>query len=299
MDVLLCCRKFSFARHQAAEIHKLNTDSQVINMIDIGQLREFVENYVESEPGRLRAAGWWQTPLLVTATIDNRFEQLPQIAAADHFHPHDLLPTAKSVIVFFIPFKKELVKENKTGDRPCRNWGVAYVQTNDLIDRLSRAIGDMMAAQGFKSGLTPATHNFDEARLMARWSHKHLGYLVGMGRFGVHNMLITPRGCAGRMGSLVTDAGTGDHPLIETGEACLLKAGKSCGECVQACPVDALSENDFDRRGCWDRLNENRAVLDYFGDLPESTDVCGKCAAMMPCSFINPVAKLEVEKLES
>lgn len=268
-------------------------------MVDIGQLRQFAKQFVSDEPGRLKTAGWWQSPLVVTATIDSRFERLPQIAAHDHFHPHNLLPTAKSVIVFFIPFKKELVRENKAGDRPCRNWGVAYVQTNDLIDRLSQSIGSMLAADGFKSGLTPATHNFDEARLMARWSHKHLGYLAGMGRFGVHNMLITPQGCAGRLGSLVTEADIGDHALIDSGEACLLKAGKSCGKCVQACPVEALAENGFDRRGCWNRLHENRAMLDYFADLPESTDVCGKCAAMMPCSFFNPVAKLKAGEITS
>jgi len=90
----------------------------------------------------------------------------------------------------------------------------------------------------------------------------------------------------------VTEAELGNHPLIDTGEACLLKAGRKCGKCMEACPVQALGEKGFDRRGCWDRLNENRRTLDYFGDLPETTHVCGKCAAMMPCSFKNPVAVL-------
>jgi epoxyqueuosine reductase QueG len=258
-------------------------------MKDIENLRKLAEQFVVDDPARMGTDGWWSAPLVATAPIDRRFEQLPKIASDDHFHPLELLSTAKTVIVFFIPFKKQLVKENKAGDRPCRNWGVAYVQTNDLIDRLSEAIGDMLAGQGFESGLTPATHNFDEAKLMARWSHKHLGYLVNLGRFGVHNMLITPKGCAGRLGSLVTEAQIGEHPLIVTAEACLIKAGQECGECIQACPVGALGENDFDRRGCWDRLNENRDTLDYLTDLPESTNVCGKCAAMMPCSFLNPV----------
>jgi hypothetical protein len=57
--------------------------------------------------------------------------------------------------------------------------------------------------------------------------------------------------------------------------------------------VDALKPKGFDRRRCWDRLKENRAGLAYFSDLPPSTHVCGKCAAMMPCSFDNPVARLE------
>lgn len=56
--------------------------------------------------------------------------------------------------------------------------------------------------------------------------------------------------------------------------------------------VSALSADAFERHTCWNRLNENRMAMEYFSDLPESTHVCGKCAALMPCSFLNPVAKL-------
>jgi len=56
--------------------------------------------------------------------------------------------------------------------------------------------------------------------------------------------------------------------------------------------VEALKTKGFERRRCWDRLKDNRAGLEDFSDLPESTHVCGKCAAMMPCSFGNPVARL-------
>jgi len=260
--------------------------------ISVDELREVAAQYVNEEPGRLGTGGWWQTPLLTAAPVDARFDQLPQIAADDHLHPRDLLPTAKSVIVFYIPFKKELVKANRKGARPCREWGVAYVQTNDLIGRLSQALGDFLNARGYKCGLTPATHNFDDVKLMARWSHKHLAHLVNLGRFGVHHLLITPAGCTGRLGSFVTEAELGAHPLIDTETACLHKAGKECGKCIAACPVAALSENGFDRRLCWDRLNDNRRTLGYFSDLPPSTHVCGKCAALVPCSFKNPVANL-------
>jgi epoxyqueuosine reductase QueG len=261
--------------------------------ITIDDLRRFAEAFVAEEPDRMGTDGWWQAPLLVTAPVDSRFARLSQIAADDHMLPTDLLPGARSVIVFYVPFIKELVKDNRKGERPCRNWGLAYVQTNDLIGRLTRALGDLLTGHGFKSGLTPATHNFDETKLMARWSHKHLGHLAGLGRFGVHHMMITPKGCTGRMGSLVSEAELGDHPLMKTGEACLLKAGRECGQCIKACPVEALSEAGFERRLCWDRLNDNRRVPGYFDDLPESTHVCGKCVALMPCSFKNPVAALD------
>ncbi len=266
------------------------------NTITVDQLREFAIQYVDEEPDRLRTDGWWQTPLLTAAPVDARFDQLPQIAADDHLLPRDLLPTAKSVIVFYIPFKKELVKANKEGEHPCREWGVAYVQTNDLIGRLSQALADLLAKHGYKSGLTPATHNFDDVKLMARWSHKHLAHLVNLGRFGTNHLLITPVGCTGRLGSFVSEIELEEHPLIQTGEACLLKAGKECGKCIDACPVSALSEDDFDRRSCWNRLKDNRRALDYFSDLPASTHVCGKCAALVPCSFKNPVMMLSTER---
>lgn len=156
----------------------------------------------------------------MSASIDRRFDRLPEIAYHEHLYPRDLLPTAMPVVVFFIPFKKALLKENRESDRPRRNRGLAYGQTNDLIGRLSNALGDLLSERGFQSGITPPTHGFDEVALMARWSHKHLGYLAGLGRFGVHRLLITPAGCAGRFGSLVTEAELGDHPLVETGEAC-------------------------------------------------------------------------------
>jgi epoxyqueuosine reductase QueG len=212
-----------------------------MNKINFGELRMLAEEYVASEPARMGIEGFWQTPLLVSASIDERFDILPQIAFEEHLHPHELLPSARSMVVFFIPFKRELVKENKKGDRPCRNWGLAYVQTNDLINRLSQVLEEFLAGKGFKSGLTPATHNFDKDILMARWSHKHLAHLANLGRFGTH------------------------HMLIETG---------------------------FERQKCWNRLNQNIDTLDYLSDLPDSTHICGKCAALMPCSFLNPVAKL-------
>ena len=263
-----------------------------MGIITIDELRKLAADFVAAEPQRIGSEGFWLEPLMASCPIDDRFEILPQITFAEHLHPHDLLASAKSLIVFYLPFRRKLVQENKRGDRPCRNWGVAYVQTNALIERLSKTIAEKLAAEGHASSLTPATHNFDETVLMARWSHKHLAYLANLGRFGVHQMLITPAGCTGRLGSLVTEAELGAHPLVHGRESCLLKAGEKCGKCIEACPIGALDENGFDRFSCWHRVRENDATLDYFSDLPGTVGVCAKCAALMPCSFKDPVAAL-------
>jgi epoxyqueuosine reductase len=259
-----------------------------LEMLD--ELTTFAQDYVAAEPERSGLECIWREPLLVAAPVDDRFLRFAEMGIPDHAAPGDLLATARSVVVFFIPFVRDLVRTNRKGDRPCRDWGVAYVRTNNLIARLSQALADRLQEFGYASGLTPATHNFDEIKLMSRWSHKHLAYLAGLGRFGVNCQMITPEGCAGRLGSFVTEAVVAEKPLITTEEACLLRAGKKCGVCMEACPVEALTPEGFDRRKCWDRLVENQAQLDYFQDLPETTHVCAKCLALTPCSFKNPVA---------
>lgn len=262
-------------------------------MLTVTTLRTFVVDLVDEasgahldsgeHPGRAKL-GWWRKPILATSAVDDRFRILTEVASRDHLLPMDLLPTARTVITFFLPFTEALVRENREGDLACRNWGLAYVETNALIASISDALGDLLARHGYQSAVTPPTHNFDEERLVSRWSHRHLAYLTGLGRFGVHAQLITPKGSAGRMGSLVTDADLGDHPLHTEEETCLHKAGGRCLVCVDRCPVDALGEESFDRFRCWEQCLVNDRNL---ADLP-TTDVCGKCVAVVPCSFRDP-----------
>lgn len=251
-------------------------------------LRALIENYVSEYPVRAGEQDIWREPLLATAKADERFAILPQIAAEDHALPQDLLPSAKSVVVFFVPFKKDLAAENHKGTTPCRNWGLAYESTNRLINTLCQRIRQYLEMHGFKVESTPATHNFDHVRLVARWSHKHLGYIAGLGRFGVNAQFITPAGCAGRLGSLVTDAELGDSPLVEDAELCLHKNGHKCLVCVKRCPVEAVSEAGIDRKRCWERLKFNIEQTDTLAGLEGTTHVCGKCQVLVPCSLKAP-----------
>lgn len=201
--------------------------------VTFADLKSFIEKYVWEYPLLTGEQNIWRPPLLATAGVDERFNILPRIAAPDHSLPKDMLPTGKSVVVFFVPFIKKLALENHEGKIPCRNWGLAYEATNVLINSLCKKIKDFLEAAGYDSALVPATHNFDPVKLMARWSHKHIGYIAGLGRFGVNAQFITPSGCAGRLGSLVTEADLGDNPLVSEKELCLHKNGYKCLSCVR------------------------------------------------------------------
>lgn len=250
-------------------------------------LQTLIGDFVEACPDEQGVRNWWRSPLLVTAPADERFEVLPQIVADDHLFPRDLLPGARSVIAYFIPFSRELAKENHPGTSPCRSWGLAYNDTNTLITRINRHIADRLSERGYRTAVTPPTADFDRARLVSRWSHKHVAHLAGLGRFGLHTQLITPRGCTGRLGSLVTTAPFEESPLIGAEEPCLHKRGRNCMVCIDRCPAEALQTHTFDRHACWDRL---RAPSKHppLTDLPEHTQVCGKCQVTVPCSFRVP-----------
>lgn len=260
----------------------------MIKPIHIQEIRAEAEAFVGAYPQETGEAPIWRSPLVACAPADKRFDILPRIAADDHALPIDLLAEVKSVVVFFIPFHKALARENHRGDIPCRAWGLAYESTNRLIGRLSEHLKHMLEAKGHASELTPATHNFDRERLVSRWSHKHLGHIAGLGRFGVNAQLITPAGCTGRLGSLVTAADLGDHPLVTEAELCLHKRGGKCLVCVKRCPVEAVSEAGIDRRRCWARLNHNLHETEALAGLDSHTHVCGKCQVLVPCSLKIP-----------
>lgn len=247
-------------------------------------IEETVRHWVDSRGGR----DYWRFPVCVgiAAVTDPLFEKLRKAVALDHALPRDLLPSAASVVVFFLPFRETLAQENRN-ETPyaARSWAEAYLETNALIAEICQSLRRSFAEEGHESAVTPATHNFDEKRLVSRWSHKHLGYIAGLGTFGLHHQLITPQGACGRLGSLVTSKPM--EPTSRPGrEYCLAKSGCLCAACVRRCTYGALTQDRFDRHRCYAQLLENDR---RYADLP-LVDVCGKCVADVPCSYGVPKA---------
>jgi epoxyqueuosine reductase len=231
----------------------------------------------------------YREPLVGFASAaDPRFDELRRIVP-DHLSPEQMLPGARSVISFFLPFAAWVVEANaRESEVAVAEWSTAYVETNALIGRIVDHVTELLAGRGVRAAAAAATHNYDPDTLTCPWSHKSVAVIAGLGSFGLHRMVITDAGCAGRFGSLVISAGltggaglTGDAELpaapAPVRERCRYFYDGSCAECVSRCPVEALSEdNGMDKQRCHRRLLE---IAVEFG-----AKACGKCA-LGPCAM--------------
>jgi epoxyqueuosine reductase QueG len=230
----------------------------------------------------------WKAPIVGTAAADRKeFADLRRVVSPTHLLPVDVLPDAKSVLSFFVPFDNAIAKGNADGKFSSTDWASAYVATNELIAAMGDVVSAVLARQGFRVGKIPATHNFDETTLLSDWSHRHVAWIAGLGSFGLNNMLITDRGTCGRLGSIVTDYPFGDSATRPVTERCLYRINGSCGLCRTRCPAGAYSNGLYDRHACYRVCLENARLHRDIG----YADVCGKCLVALPCSLRDPSSK--------
>ena len=244
-------------------------------------LKALIEDFIA---GQAAAADppLYRTPLVGFASAqDEIFQQLKIAVAVDHLLPSDLLPDARTVLAFFLPFKREVLTGNLGGDVVAESWAYAYDVTNRLISRICGGLTGLLAKQGISSVSPPPTYQFDTERLVAKWSHKHVAYACGLGSFGLNRLLITSKGCGGRFGSAILNVEI--EPTPRSGRLFNCLAGKGCDWCLKACPAQALSrEQGFDRHRCYEVCRENDR---RFPGL-DSVEVCGKCC-VGPCAYLD------------
>jgi epoxyqueuosine reductase QueG len=249
-----------------------------------------IERFTVQYQTENRTATTWARPIVGCADAgDPLFVVLRRVVSPTHLLPQDLLPTAKTVIAFFLPFEKKVAMSNIAGVLASKKWVLAYVETNGLIAALGKHMREFLDARNYQVKTTPATHNFDEQRLISNWSHRHIGYVAGLGNFGVNNMMITERGCCGRIGSFVTDLSVAADPRLNYA-TCLYRHDSSCLKCVDRCVNSALFKDRFDRRKCYEMCLRNEARFKKVG----KADVCGKCLVGLPCSLTDPVRSIRL-----
>ncbi len=233
---------------------------------------------------RMVATASIKTPLRVplvgfASAHDPLLDRLRMVVGTHHLHPTDLLPEAKTIVAFFLPFDREVVKASRKWAYVEPVWCQAYVETNQLIETISGELKQQLAAWGVTAVEQKPTDNFNPHELTSAWSHKSMAYVAGLGKFGLNKMLITPAGVAGRCCSMVISAPITPTPRPSE-EYCLYFRGGKCQQCVRNCPVGALTVDGLDKQRCWKHQQNKRD--------PDLERGCGKCA-IGACAIITDI----------
>jgi len=151
-------------------------------MTPTAELASFIEATIQRLVAQAETRTEYRAPLVGFAAADDpRFARLRHVAEPSHLLPADLLPGARSVVSFFLPFAPSVVEANaRQREEVAREWAVAYIETNALIARITAHLIEALAQRGIRAAAEPATHNFDPVSLISRWSHKSVAVIAGL-----------------------------------------------------------------------------------------------------------------------
>lgn len=244
-------------------------------------IKEFVSSYHTIKNMKTK----WREPIVAYADPkDKMFFELKEIVSPSHALPQDFLEDVQTVVSYFIPLDYDIVKSNITGMESSREWAISYVETSSLIIDLNNFIENELEKLGYDSINLAGSYNFDENKLINDWSHKHVAYVTGLGKFGLNHVLITDKGCCGYLGTFVTNLKIEPTERKDI-EYCLYKNNNSCKKCIERCINGALKIGSFNRNKCYEACTNNAKKYSDVG----SCTVCGKCLVNLPCSLTNPV----------
>jgi epoxyqueuosine reductase QueG len=237
----------------------------------------------------------------VAAADDPWFARFKRIIGDFHWTPQEALELvapektrARSVISWCLPVVEAArVANRRETHLPSRSW--AYVRTfgEEFVTRLRHGMESRLRETGF-AALAPAVAPQCDVKVRApaglssRWSERHIAFVAGLGTFGLSGGLITRRGIAHRLGSVVTDGEIsptprpyGDDPFAW----CLKLSRGTCGACIRRCPAGSIGETIHarDKNRCHEHAydlvsRQGRELFSWQGVYG-----CGLCQTGVPC----------------
>lgn len=199
------------------------------------------------------------------ASVD-RFEDAPK-----GFHPKDVLPTCKSVIVFANRFL--------AGTLTCNTTVPYTVVRNILSDKMDK-IAVQFCVELEKQGIlavptgTNGPTEFDKNTQRYRniVSGKHSAQMAGLGIIGKNTLLITPEfGNMVWLSVILTEIELKADKLIENNFC------NDCNLCVRVCPVQALGKPEMKQLTCWEYAFGGENGGDWKIKCHRCRDICPYC----------------------
>lgn len=198
------------------------------------------------------------------ASVD-RFTDAPE-----GFHPRDILPECRSVIVFAKRFPK--------GSLRCGVKSPYTITRNALtaeLDAMALKLCTALEEHGIiavPTGTISHSRNDEKTgRRHGPFSAKHAAVLAGLGRIGRNTLLVTPEfGNMVWLCAVLADAQLQPDEML-SGSPCL----DGCSLCADNCPAGALGAPEMNQNAC--RTHAFRPVADE-----DFTIKCNTCRAICP-----------------
>lgn len=261
------------------KIYKLYWGDNMSNIQDIfEEISEFIEKTPYNKVEELGGIQIFDTPLIgIAAADDPLFLKLKEeeVIGSDYITPLQWMPEAKVVISYFLPFTKSIREANRaTKDLPALEWLYGRVEGERVNNDLRKFLVEKIVKLGGEA-LAPALDSrFAVKGYKSNWSERHTAFIAGLGTFSLSKSLITEKGCAGRLGSVIVSL---PFQPTERNYNGLYDYCSNCGACIHRCPAQAIDENGKKHEPCDVFLNNvtKKRFAPRYG--------CGKCQTAVPC----------------
>lgn len=191
-------------------------------------------------------------------------------------HPTNYLPEAKSAITVGFHLNQGSIL-NLPESR--NSYMLEFNTINQKLNTINYRISSFLEEKGELALGAPGTASIGDAkRLAADFSHRHIAVAVGLGKFGVNNLILTPDyGPRVRFTTIITTAKL--SPVVSKAE----KLCTECLKCVEACPANALDgwEDNYSPQKGW-RIDKEKCYHHIFVKLAGKR--CGLCIKACPFS---------------
>jgi epoxyqueuosine reductase len=284
-------------------------------------LEHLIKNFIkENEQNRRTQLGqgvYWDEPLVGFASgIDPLFFEYKTIIGSFHLTPREIIAAIIkekgrglllseieqiSVISWILPASEDTRKSNRKEDQfPSKLWAYTRDFGESCNTALKKHVIGFLEDLGYVAVAPTLLPSFQYVRdekvgWASPWSERHVAYTCGLGTFSLNDGLITPKGMAVRIGSVVTllKLTPSERKYRHPKENCLLFRNEECGKCIRRCPAGAITEKGHDKDKCWEYINSEplKAKRSEYG-LQNPSSACGLCQTGVPCEFEIPRANL-------
>jgi len=271
-------------------------------------IEKTITQFVQENPANRRKVDggkYWDTPLVGFASGDDSlFKQYKKIIGKFHYTPQEIFDLTfgkgkrsrtLSVISWVLPASEDIRKSNRKETKyPSLLWAHARDFGEQFNVKLRNHLVSLLTKKGYKAVAPMVSAHWKWVRssrvgLASKWSERHAAYACGLGAFGLSDGLITAKGKAMRVGSVVTDL-----PLKPSEKGyphhranCLYYFDKTCKACAARCPAGAITAEGHDKDRCYEYTHAG-IVQEKKEEYGVKISGCGLCQTKVPCEFEIP-----------